>query len=64
MQENQDNFVSLVSDTTFKYLFKNNNTRCFLESIILNKTGVDLNGFTLTSEEDNTGNKVNIIGWI
>ncbi len=56
MEEN--NFVSLVSDTTFKYLFKNNDTRAFLESIILSKTGVDLRNFNLTSEEDNTGNKV------
>ena len=58
MSEIESNFVSLLSDTTFKYLFKNDNTRCFLESIILNKTGVDLRDFNLTSEEDNTGNKV------
>ena len=58
MAEIENNFVSLLSDTTFKYLFKNSDTRIFLESIILNKTGVDLSGFNLTSEEDNTGNKI------
>ena len=58
MAEIKNNFISLLSDTTFKYLFKNNDTRVFLESIILSKTGVDLRDFNLTSEEDNTGNKI------
>ena len=58
MQEEADNFVSLISDTTFKYLFKTQDTRYYLEDIILNKTGIDLSGFTLTSEEDNTGSKI------
>ena len=58
MAEIESNFISLLSDTTFKYLFKNNDTRVFLESIILSKTGVDLRDFNLTSEEDNTGNKI------
>lgn len=58
MEQKEEKFVSLISDTTFKYLYKNEETRYYLESIILNKTGIDLNGFTLTSEEDNTGSKI------
>ena len=54
-------FVSLVSDTTFKYLFKNNETRYFFEEIILNKTGIDLKDYMLVDNEDNTGNFVGSI---
>ena len=51
-------FISLISDTTFKYLFKNEDTKDFLISIIKDKFGIDLNDYFLTSEEDNTGTKV------
>lgn len=50
-------FISLISDTTFKYLFKNEDTNDFFVSIIKEKFNIDLNEYTLTSEEDNTGNK-------
>ena len=53
-----NNFVSLVSDTTFKYLFKNEDTRKFLEEIILGKTDIDLTGYILVDNEENSGNKI------
>lgn len=53
-----ENFISLISDTTIKYLFKNKDSRNWLEGIILNKTGINLKDYHLTSEEDNTGSKV------
>ena len=33
-EQKKDNFVSLLSDTTFKYLFKNEDTREWLVNII------------------------------
>ena len=32
--EKEDNFISLLSDTTFKYLFKNEEYRPFFERLI------------------------------
>lgn len=49
-------FYSLLSDTTFKYLFKNNNTRPILEKMIYKITGINLEGYKLIDNELNTGN--------
>ena len=54
----QTKFVSLLADTTIKYLWKNNNTRKWLNEIILDKTGVDLSNYILVDNELNSGSKV------
>ena len=48
-------FISLVSDTTFKYLWKNERTRIQFNEIILDKPGIDLSNFTFIDNESNTG---------
>ena len=40
-------FVSLVRDTTFKYLFKNEDTRKWLEEIVYDKFNIDLSDLDL-----------------
>ena len=49
-------FISLVRDTTFKYLFKNSEFRKYLEDIIHKKTKYDLSDYQIIDNEDNTGN--------
>lgn len=51
-------FISLISDTTFKYLFKNPETKKWLTDIILNKCGIDLTDYIIYDNEDNTGSLV------
>ena len=51
-------FVSLASDTTFKYLYKNKKTRTWFQEIIYDQTGIDLSDYELIDNELNTGNKV------
>ena len=53
-----DNFVSLLSDTTFKYLYKNTDTRSWLQTIIKEVFLLDITDYELTDNESNTGNKV------
>ena len=53
-----DNFVSLLSDTTFKYLYKNIDTRSWLQTIIKKVFLLDITDYELTDNESNTGNKV------
>ena len=53
-----DNFVSLLSDTTFKYLYKNIDTRIWLQTIIKEVFLLDITDYELTDNESNTGNKV------
>jgi predicted transposase/invertase (TIGR01784 family) len=50
--------ISLVSDTTFKYLLKNERTRIWLYEIIKDNTGIDLEKFKLMDNELNTGNSI------
>ena len=50
-------FISLTSDTTFKYLYKNNETRPWIDNIIKKKFGLDLSNYKLSDNESNTGNK-------
>ena len=54
----EEKFISLISDTTIKYLFKNEDTKGWLIEIIKEKFNIDLNNYYLTSEEDNTGSKI------
>lgn len=49
-------FISLLSDTTFKYLWKNEITRPWLEKVILEVTDINIKDFTLVDNELNTGN--------
>ena len=49
-------FISLCSDTTFKYLYKNPKTRNWLNDIIKAKFNLDLSDYTLVDNELNTGN--------
>lgn len=51
-------FISLISDTTFKYLFKNPETKKWLIDIVLNKCGIDLTNYKIYDNEDNTGSLV------
>ena len=57
--KNENNkFYSMISDTTIKYLFKNNETRKILEKIINELTGIDLSSYKLIDNELNTGNMI------
>jgi predicted transposase/invertase (TIGR01784 family) len=51
-------FIELGSDTTFKYLYKNKETRCWFNKIIKDKFNLDLDNYTLVDNELNTGNKI------
>ena len=53
-----DDFVSLLSDTTFKYLYKNIDTREWLNNIIKEVFLLDITNYQLTDNESNTGNKI------
>lgn len=44
-------FRGLCSDTTFKYLWKNERTRAVLEDIILKTTDIDISGYELIDNE-------------
>ena len=50
-------FIELCSDTTFKYLYKNDKYRPWFNNIIKSKFNIDLNDYTLSDIEFNTGNK-------
>ena len=54
----EDNFISLLSDTTFKYLYKNKETRNWLKNIIREAFFLDITNYHLIDNESNTGNKV------
>lgn len=58
MENKEPKFVSLVSDTTFKYLWKNEKTKGWFVDIIKNKTGMDLSDFELVDNEVNSGSSV------
>ncbi len=49
-------FVSLLNDTTFKYLWKSDRHRKWLEKVIFLKTNIDLSDYVLVDNELNTGN--------
>ena len=51
-------YVSLLADTTVKYLWKNPNTKKWFNEIILDNTGIDLSDYTLVDGEMNTGSKI------
>lgn len=53
-----NHFISLCSDTTFKYLLKKEETKNWILEIIKGKTGIDLNEFQLVDNESNTGNHI------
>ena len=53
-----DNNISLVSDTTFKYLMKNERSKKWLLEIISKKTGIDLSDYSLIDNELNTGGRL------
>ena len=48
---NEPKFVSLVSDTTFKYLWKNVRTSPWIRDIVEAKTGIDLSDYHLSDSE-------------
>ena len=50
-------FISPAKDTVFKYLFKKEEYRKWLEAIILDQTGIDLKYYKLIDSEKNTGSK-------
>ena len=50
-------FLSPSKDIVFKYLFKKKEYRKWLEEIILDQTGIDLDGYKLIDNEKNSGSK-------
>ena len=58
LEKEKIRFISLCSNTTFKYLYKNMDTREWLNYIIKEKFNLDLTGFTLKDNELNTGNRI------
>ena len=58
MENNEPKFVSLVSDTTFKYLWKNERTNSWIREIVESKTGLNLSDYHLSDNEMNTGSDV------
>ena len=52
----QNKFFYLSSDTTFKYLFKNENNRYIFNKLIGYYTGLDISNFHLIDNELSTGN--------
>ena len=58
MENKKETFVSLCSDTTFKYLLKKEETRNWIFEIIKSKTNIDLNEFKMIDNELNTGNGI------
>ena len=57
-EQKKANFISSLSDTTFKYLFKNDDTREWLVNIIKEAFFLDISNYYLVDNESNTGNKV------
>lgn len=55
---NELRFISLDSDSTFKYLYKNEKTRKWINSIIDSKFGIDLSKYNIVDNELNTGNNI------
>lgn len=58
MENNEPKFVSLASDTTFKYLWKNVRTNSWIREIVEAKTGISLIDYHLYDNEMNTGSLV------
>lgn len=58
MTETKTEFVSLCSDTTFKYLLKEEDTRKWIFDIIKRKTGINLNYYQIIDNENNVGNHI------
>ena len=56
MKNENFKFFSLMSDTTFKYLFKNPKTRFFFNELIYYYTGLDIHDFELLDNELSSGN--------
>ena len=52
---NKNNFISLLNDVTFKYLWKEERSRKWLEKVIKYTTDIDLDGYTLIDNELNGG---------
>ena len=46
-------FISLGADTTFKYLYKNERTRPWIDHIIKEKFGLDLSEYELVDNATN-----------
>lgn len=58
IEERKLRFIDLKSDTTFKYLYKNEKTRVWFHRIIKEKFGLDLSTYKIVDNELNTGNNV------
>lgn len=60
MQKNmkkEKKFISLLSDVTFKYMFKNEKTRPWFEDIIKSVSGIDLSEYEFVDKEVVQGSK-------
>ena len=55
-EEKQKEFFSLLSDTTFKRMFKDEDSRFFYEKVIKYYSKLDLEGYQLYDNEINSGN--------
>ena len=57
MIENKEiKFISLLNDTTFKYMLKNDKYRPFFNRLIYYVTGIDITEYKLIDQELNSGN--------
>jgi len=57
MTEEKTRFVSLMSDTTIKYLYQTDAGKKWLDNLIKETTGVDLSDYKLEYSELPSGNK-------
>ena len=57
MIENKQ-FIGLLNDSVFKYMFKDERFQKFFRRVIMYATGVDIEGYTLYDNELNSGNKI------
>ncbi len=55
-EENKKEFFTLLSDTTFKRMFKDEDSRFFFEKVIKYYSKLDLEGYELYDNEINSGN--------
>lgn len=56
--EKEKKFISLMSDSVFKYMFKNERFHSFFRRVIKYAVDVDIEGYTLYDNELNSGNKI------
>ena len=57
-KEKKIKFISLLNDTTFKYMLKNERMRPWFNKLIYYVTGIDISEYKLIDQELNSGNDI------